>query len=151
MKKILAVLMILAMVFAFAACGEKETAQKETITIAAAASLEKAFTEELIPAFNKQNPNIEIKGTYDASGKLQTQIEEGAAIDVFFSAATKQMNALVDKDLVAKENVVELLENKIVLIEGTQSKLGAKAYQDILKADTVAIGDPASVPAGQYA
>ena len=87
-----------------AGCGEvkteeqtKETKQEEKpaeLLVAAAASLEYSYEEELLPMFEKENPNITVKGTYDSSGKLQTQIEEGIEADVFMSAATKQMNAL---------------------------------------------------------
>ena len=73
------------------------------MTIAAAASLETCLRDELIPLFEKQNPGFTIEGTYDSSGKLQTQIEEGAGIDVFFSAATKQMDALNDEGMIQTE------------------------------------------------
>ena len=68
--------------------------KQEELLIAAAASLEYSYEEELIPMFEEQNPGITVKGTYDSSGKLQTQIEEGIPADVFMSAATKQMDAL---------------------------------------------------------
>ena len=72
-----------------------ETEGEETeILVAAAASLEYAYEEELIPMFEEENPGVTVKGTYDSSGKLQTQIEEGLEADLFFSAATKQMDAL---------------------------------------------------------
>ena len=48
------------------------------ILVAAAASLKNAYEEELIPMFEEQNPGVTVTGTYDSSGKLQTQIEEGA-------------------------------------------------------------------------
>ena len=77
-----------------------ETTQIEgTVTIAAAASLEKVFNDELIPMFHEMYPDVTVEGTYDSSGKLQTQIEEGADVDVFFSAATKQMDALKDEGM----------------------------------------------------
>ena len=47
--------------------------------------------------FEKENPSIKVQGVYDSSGKLQIQIEQGLKSDVFFSAATKQMDALVDE------------------------------------------------------
>lgn len=78
------------------AAPEGET---EEILIAAAASLKNAFEEELIPMFQEQYPSIVVKGTYDSSGKLQTQIEEGLEADVFMSAATTQMNALDEEGL----------------------------------------------------
>ena len=51
------------------------------LLVAAAASLEYSYEEELLPMFEKENPNITVKGTYDSSGKLQTQIEEGIEAD----------------------------------------------------------------------
>ncbi|MEY8359149.1 molybdate ABC transporter substrate-binding protein [Anaerotruncus colihominis] len=121
-----------------------------TILVAAAASLEYSYTEQLIPMFQDQYPWITVEGTYDSSGKLQTQIEEGLEADVFMSAAMKQMNALNDEGLMASDSIVELLENKIVLIEPAGSEKFS-AFEDIASADMVAIGDPESVPAGQYA
>ena len=75
---------------------ETKTDGKEPVTIlaAAAASLEYSYTDELIPMFEKKYPYITVKGTYDSSAKLQTQIDEGLEADVFMSAAAKQMNAL---------------------------------------------------------
>lgn len=131
---------------------EEDTKTEESVTlmVAAAASLQYSYKDELIPMFEEANPNITVEGTYDSSGKLQTQIEEGIEADIFMSAANKQMNALADEDLVDKDSVVELLENKIVLITSADSTLDLKEFTDISKAQTVAIGDPESVPAGQY-
>ncbi|CUO20939.1 molybdate ABC transporter substrate-binding protein [Eubacterium sp. am_0171] len=127
--------------------GAEEPAK---LLVAAAASLEYSYEDELIPMFEEENPNITVEGTYDSSGKLQTQIEEGIEADVFMSAAMKQMNALVDEDLVDKDSVVKLLENKIVLIASADSVLDLQEFTDITKAGSIAIGDPASVPVGQY-
>ena len=101
--------------------------------------------------FQEQNPGITVTGTYDSSGKLQTQIEEGLEADVFMSAATTQMDALNEEGLIDSETMVDLLENKIVLIVPSSSELGLDSFEDIAKAETIALGDPASVPAGQYA
>lgn len=129
-----------------------ETAGEETdILVAAAASLEYAYEEELIPMFEEENPGVTVKGTYDSSGKLQTQIEEGLEADVFMSAATQQMDALTEEGFVDGDSVTDLLENQIVLITSAENELGLVEFADITKADTIAIGDPASVPAGQYA
>lgn len=121
-----------------------------TVTLAAAASLEKSFTEELIPMFEEQYPGVKVQGTYDSSGKLQSQIEAGADVDVFFSAALKQMDALKEEGYIAEEASVDLLENRIVLIVPTGKEEGYGSFEDIVNADMVAIGDPESVPAGQY-
>ena len=121
-----------------------------TVTLAAAASLEKSFTEELIPMFEAQYPNVEVQGTYDSSGKLQSQIEAGAGVDVFFSAALKQMDALKEEGYIAEDASVDLLENRIALIVPTGKEEGYSSFEDIVNADMAAIGDPESVPAGQY-
>ena len=132
--------------------AEKSTkAESEEILIAAAASLKNAYEEDLIPMFQEKYPQITVKGTYDSSGKLQTQIEEGLAADVFMSAAVKQMKALDEGGWIASETVVDLLENKIVLIVPAGQEEGITAFEEIVKADSIALGDPESVPAGQYA
>lgn len=128
-----------------------DSAEKEEILVAAAASLKNAYEEELIPMFQEQYPNITVKGTYDSSGKLQTQIEEGLEADIFMSAAVKQMNALDEEGMIDSETITNLLENKIVLIVPSGNELGLASFEDIAKAEVIALGDPASVPAGQYA
>ena len=131
------------------AAGEN-TEIEGTVMLAAAASLEKSFTEQLIPMFEAQYPNVKIEGTYDSSGKLQSQIEAGADVDIFFSAALKQMQALQEEGYIDADASVDLLENKIVLIVPKGSEEGYTSFEDIVNADMVAIGDPESVPAGQY-
>ena len=121
-----------------------------TILIAAAASMENSM-KELIRTFEEQNPYITVEGTYDSSGKLQTQIEEGMEADIFLSAATKQMNALKEENLVDSDSIVELLENKVVLVVPTGSNTNVTSFKDVQNAETIALGDPESVPAGQYA
>ena len=161
-KKFLAVLLAGAMVLGVTACGSSKDSSKSTtgaakkeetttITLAAAASLEKCYTEKLIPMFEKENKGIKVEGSYDSSGKLQSQIENGMAADVFMSAATEQMNSLVKEKYISKRDVVELLENKVVLIAPKKGDEKVSSFKDITKADTIALGDPKSVPAGQYA
>ena len=122
-----------------------------TVTLAAAASLEYAFTERLIPAFEAANPGIRIEGVYDSSGKLQTQIEAGLPADIFFSAAEKQMDALDAEGYVQSGTITDYLENRIVLIVPKEAGSDIASFQDLLKAEMIALGDPDSVPAGQYA
>jgi molybdate transport system substrate-binding protein len=122
-----------------------------TILVAAAASLENSYKNDLIPLFQQKYPWITVEGTYDSSGKLQTQIEQGLAADVFMSAAERQMNALAEKKLIAAGSVRPLLENKIVLIKPAGIATAVRDFQTAARAQTIALGDPASVPAGQYA
>ena len=130
-------------------CAQKQ--EKVTILVAAAASLKNVMDEKIIPGFQMKYSNIEVEATYESSGKLQTQIEEGLQADVFISAANKQMDELVAKNLIDRESVVDLLENMLVLIVPSGSTADIITFGDIVKADAIAIGDPASVPAGQYA
>ena len=124
---------------------------EQSILVAAAASLKNAYEDELIPMFEEQYPGVTVEGTYDSSGKLQTQIEEGLEADVFMSAATKQMKALDEEGMIASDIIVNLLENKIVLIVPTGSDSKIDSFEKIGDAASIALGDPESVPAGQYA
>ena len=124
---------------------------EQSILVAAAASLKNAYEDELIPMFEEQYPGVTVEGTYDSSGKLQTQIEEGLEADVFMSAATKQMKALDEEGMIASDTIVNLLENKIVLIVPTGSDSTIDSFEKIGDAASIALGDPESVPAGQYA
>lgn len=172
MKKIITLVLVACLTLSFSACSKtaevsesldsssaagkskdmkKEQSENETMLVAAAASLKSCFEDELIPMFEEKHPKIKVDATYDSSGKLQTQIEEGADVDVFMPAAMKQINALDEKELIVKESIVNLLENKIVLIVPKDSDNKITSFEEILKADTVAVGDPESVPAGQYA
>ena len=124
---------------------------EQSILVAAAASLKTAYEDELIPMFEEQYPGVTVEGTYDSSGKLQTQIEEGLEADVFMSAATKQMKALDEEGMIASDTIVNLLENKIVLIVPAGSDSQIDSFEKIGDAASIALGDPESVPAGQYA
>ena len=132
------------------ASGQEDGEQTE-ILVAAAASLKNACEEELIPMFQEEHPEIRVTGTYDSSGKLQAQIEEGLEADVFMSAAVTQMNALDEEGLIREGSIVNLLENKIVLITPTGIESTVTSFEEIGNAASIALGDPESVPVGQYA
>ena len=122
------------------------------VNLAAAASLKNAFDKDLIPLFNEKYPNIKVTPTYASSGDLQTQIENGLKADIFMSAANKQMNKLADEGLVDNDTNVQFLENKVVLIVPKDSTQNISSFDDLKNVNgTIAIGDPESVPAGQYA
>ena len=155
-RKIIMLLVCLTIIAGiFLSCEKKasknQANQPVTILIAAAASLEYAFREELIPRFQKEYPWITVEGAFDSSGRLQVQIEQGLQADVFMSAATRQMEILVDKKLIDAATVYPLLENKLVLIKPVGIKTAAINFQTANQANTIALGDPASVPVGQYA
>ena len=141
---------IMAMSLAVPAMAADETEGEEVkLLIAAAASLEYSMEEKLIPLFEEQNPGVKVEGSYDSSGKLQTQIEEGMEADLFFSAATKQMDALVDEELAKKDSVVDLLENKVVLIKPKDGETKVTGFENITDAKNIALAGE-DVPVGQY-
>ena len=122
------------------------------VHLAAAASLKNAYDDKLIPMFEEKYPGVKVVPTYASSGDLQTQIENGLETDVFMSAANKQMNKLINESLIDNDTNVQLLENKVVLIVPKDSTLNITSFDDLKNVNgTIAIGDPESVPAGQYA
>ena len=113
-----------------------------------AASLNNAM-EVIQKDFNEEYPDVNILFNADSSGTLQTQIEEGSRCDIFFSAATKQMDALVDEDLAKKDSVVDLLENKVVLIKPKDGETKVTGFENITDAANIALAGE-DVPVGQY-
>jgi len=120
-----------------------------TITVSAAASL-KAPLETLKTGFEKVNPGIMVVFNFGSSGSLEQQIVNGAPVDIFISAAAKQMDSLEKAGLILPESRFVLLGNTMVLIApaGTQTPAG---FGDLPTVRTIAIGEPKSVPAGMYA
>ncbi len=124
----------------------------QEVNLAAAASLKNVYDEKLIPMFEEKYPGVKVTPTYASSGDLQTQIENGLEADVFMSAANKQMNALAEKGLIDNDTNLQFLENKVVLIVPADSDSNISSFDDLKDVQgTIAIGDPESVPAGQYA
>ncbi len=117
----------------------------------AGAGLTDSLTE-IADLYKTIHPEVTLTFNFAASGKLQSQIEEGAPADIFISAAQKQMNALQDEALIVTETRRNLLSNKVVLIVPSSSTLGITSFEDVAasKVSMIAIGDPASVPVGQY-
>lgn len=128
------------------------TAQSTTILVAAAASLQNAL-EELDPLFEAANRGITVNYTFAASGPLQQQIEQGAPVDLFISAAARQMDALQEKNLIMTDTRQNLLTNSLVLVVPRNSTLGITGFRQLTNASVkkISVGEPRSVPAGQYA
>ena len=122
------------------------------VNLAAAASLKNVYDEKLIPMFEQKYPGVKVTPTYASSGDLQTQIENGLETDVFMSAANKQMDALVEEGIIDNDTNLQFLENKVVLIVPADSNSNISSFDDLKNVEgNIAIGDPESVPAGQYA
>jgi molybdate transport system substrate-binding protein len=175
MKKFLAVVLALTMVLALCACGASQTtaataapsasptAAPVKLTVFAAASLQETL-QKLGDMYTAKNPNVTFSFTFDSSGTLKTQIQEGASCDIFISAAQKQMNQLdasqdaknnPDKlDFVVQGTRVNLLENKVALAVPEGNPKNIKSFDDLkagLSAGTItlAMGN-SDVPVGQY-
>lgn len=177
MKKLLPLLLALALVFSLAACGSKTddtttddtqgdaNAESVDLVVFAAASMTETLTE-IAEMYKEVAPNVNITYNFDSSGKLLTQISEGADCDLFISAAPKQMNAmdgsLIDDkdknpdglDLIVTDSRIDLLENKVTLAVPEGNPKGIESFDqlaELLKSGDVmlAIGN-SDVPVGQY-
>lgn len=126
--------------------GDKEL--KGEVYAFIAASLSNSM-EEIQKDFNELYPNVTIYYSADSSGTLQTQIEEGARCDLFFSAADKQMDALTEEKLTKEDTVVDLLENKVVLIKPKDGKTKVTGFENMTDAENMALAGE-DVPVGQY-
>jgi molybdate transport system substrate-binding protein len=121
------------------------------LLVSAAISLKEAL-EEIKPQYLRTNPAVNITYNFGASGALQQQIEQGAPVDIFASAAKKQMDALQQKGLILTDTRRDLLTNEIVLIV-PQDASGITSFRQLADSQVkkIAIGEPKSVPVGQYA
>lgn len=181
MKKFISLLLALAMALSLVACGnggsadtnqdannaddQQTSAETVGLTVFAAASLTESLTA-IGEKYMAENENVKISFNFDSSGKLYTQIVEGAPCDLFISAAPKQMNQLdgtlkddADKnpdglDMLVEGSRLDLLENKVVLAVAEGSDKGIDSFDklaELLKSGgvTLAIGNE-DVPVGQY-
>jgi len=154
MKKTLVLVLAVAMVFCFAACGKKEEAVEPVeLTVFAAASLTEACTE-IGKQYMAANPNVKITFNFDSSGTLLTQINEGAVCDLFISAAQKQMNTLDEAGALLDGTRLDLLENKCALAVADGNPKNIESFSqlcDMLKNEDIkfAMGN-SDVPVGAY-
>ncbi len=155
-KKMVSVLLAMVMAMSMlSGCGSVEEAgktageeQTTTVTIFAAKSLNTVL-EELISLYNEEHPNVEILGNYDSSGTLMTQIEEGAACDIFFSAAQKQMDELEEKGYLTEGTRHNVVNNQVCVVTYEGSGTTVTGIADLANADNMALAD-GSVPVGKY-
>lgn len=127
------------------------TQTSSNIIVSAAASLRESLTE-ITQLYKQTQPDSQLNYNFGASGALQQQIENGAPVDVFIAAASKQIDALESKGLIITDTRRILLTNRLVLIVSSTSS-GITSFQQLTNADItkIAIGEPRSVPAGEYA
>lgn len=150
MKRILLVVTIIISALYFSSCAQQSQQGSKNIMVCAAASLRDALNE--IQPRVEQDIGIMITFNYGSSGALQKQIEEGAPADLFISAGEKQMDALENKNLIDKSSRKNMFGNKLVLVVPNEYKNEIKTVFDLVDKDIkISIGEPNSVPAGQYA
>lgn len=133
-----------------AAASSEASGESVQLTVFAAASLTETLNE-ISEQYKTVAPNVELVFTFDSSGTLKTQIEEGADCDLFLSAAQKQMNALQDEDLINTGTRVDLLENKVVLAVPEGNPADIQSFEDIGtdQCKRIALGNE-DVPVGSY-
>ena len=176
MKKLLSLLLALSLVLALTACSSKDdgandadtqddAAEPVELIVFAAASMTETLNE-IAEMYKEVAPNVTLTFNFDSSGKLLTQISEGADCALFISAAPKQMNAMdgsligdTEKnpdglDLIVTDSRVDLLENKVTLAVPAGNPKGIESFDQLaqlLKSGDVllAIGN-SDVPVGQY-
>ncbi len=133
-----------------ASLGDRNSAQTELI-VSAAASMQNVL-QEIAFLYNQKYPQAKIVFNFGSSGSLQHQIEQGAPVDIFISAAPEQMNDLAVQKLLLGGTRQNLVKNQMVLIVPKKSR-SIDDFSDL--ADTsvgqIALGEPTSVPAGRYA
>ncbi len=127
-------------------------AQSQALLVGAAASLQDVF-EEINSRFEAINPSARIRYNFAASGALQRQIEQGAPIDLFISAAVRPMNSLEERGLLLQGTRRNLLSNRLALIVPKNAAVKIDGFMQLAdpRIKRIAIGEPRSVPAGQYA
>ena len=127
-------------------------ASAQEVTLSVAISLKDA-TEELGRAFMAAHPGVTLHYNFGSSGSLQKQIEAGAPVDVFLSAGQRQMDELEKGMLIVTASRRALARNVLTVIKPADSRVDIAKPADLLDARVgrIAIGDPRTVPAGQYA
>jgi molybdate transport system substrate-binding protein len=153
-------LLVAAMLVAFAgaACrnaspagGRADSQAAPEITVSAAASLKDAFRE--ISGQYEARAGAKVNFNFGASGALQKQIESGAPVDVFASAGRPQMDALAAKGLIIPETQHDFARNTLVLVVPPDRTSEITSFNELggAKVARLAIGNPKTVPVGQYA
>lgn len=149
MKKIKTAMPAFFLISVLGGCVNETTEQETTLTISAAASLQTALGA-IKEQYEDLNPEVEIVYNFGSSGTLQQQIAQGAPVDLFFSAGEAPFQKLLTDGLIEEKQRTNLLSNELVVIVPKENDLEIQALEDLIKARTIAIGTPESVPAGQY-
>lgn len=156
MKRLFHFFLILSVCLILSSCSNKglETAQEKPVElmISAAASLSDVLMD-VKDTYEQMNENVVLTFNFGSSGKLANQIDQGAPVDVFLSASSKDMDTLAEKGMIDKTTRVDFTKNVLVLISSLNSNFELNSFEQIDSAqiDHFAIGEPESVPVGRYA
>ena len=128
---------------------EKAAAGEQTeVQVFVAASL-KNVMEDLGTQYEKENPSVKLVFQADSSGKLLTQIQEGYACDVFFSAAQKQMDTLQEEGKLVEGTRKNVVNNQLCVITRKDSGTKVSGLESLKEAKSIALAD-GTVPVGRY-
>jgi molybdate transport system substrate-binding protein len=132
-------------------CTPAGASEAPQIIVSAAISLKDAL-DQVGAVYERSHPSARVAFNFAGSGTLQHQIEQGAPVDVFFSAAEKQMDTLESEGLLLPGSRRDIVANELVLIVPRASS-SVRNFQDLLGASVkiIALGEPSTVPAGMYA
>jgi molybdate transport system substrate-binding protein len=124
--------------------------EARTLTVFAAASLTEAFTE-IGANFDAANPGVTTSFNFAGSQALRTQIEEGAPVDVFASASSREMDTLITNSFVADGVSQVFLSNKLVVILPADNPAGLDSLEDLARSGVKIVLAAEEVPVGNYA
>ena len=125
---------------------------EQEILVSAAISLKNAFTD-IGKLYEAGHPGVKVNFNFGASGDLVKQIQGGAPVAVFASAAQKDMNELEQGDCWYPGSRADFAGNGVVLVQPRQATIKLAGFPDLAKPEVkkIAIGNPKTVPAGRYA
>lgn len=151
MRRFVFVMVCFTALFLAADIRAQSTSTHE-VTISAAISLKNAF-EEIGKTFMEKHPGTKVVFNFGASGDLARQIEGGAPVDIFASAAQKDMDDIGKKDLIAANSRKDFVKNAVVLVKPANSGIPLQSLKDLQREEVrkICIGNPKTVPAGRYA
>ena len=129
----------------------KQNVDTTELILSAAASMQDVL-KEIAQLYTTKHPQVKLTFNFGSSGSLQRQIEQGAPVDIFISAAPQQMNDLADKELLLNQTRQDLVKNQMVLVTPKDNR-AIDNFDDLAEKaiEQVALGEPNSVPAGKYA
>jgi molybdate transport system substrate-binding protein len=132
--------------------GLAPAASAESLTVSAAISMKDAVTE-IGRGFTAVRPGVTLLYNWGSSGELQKQIEAGAPVDVFISAAELQMDELEKRKLIVPGSRRVFARNLLTVIKPADSRVDIAKAADLADARVtrIVVGNPRTVPAGQYA